>query len=85
VIGTPKQLLRLVIGNVSNDALIGLVESHWPEIATASQRSATSSDPAADCTHLADLAEAIHGDIGWPAKQKKQARQALMAAIRAKA
>jgi len=38
VIGTPKQLLRLVIGNVSNDALIGLVESHWPEIATASQQ-----------------------------------------------
>ncbi|MEA3642572.1 MAG: DUF5615 family PIN-like protein [Lamprobacter sp.] len=36
--GTPQRLLRLVIGNVSNDELIGLVESHWPEIATASQQ-----------------------------------------------
>jgi CRISPR-associated protein Csm5 len=37
------------------------------------------------CTELADLAEEIHGYIGWPAKQKKQARQELIAAIRAKA
>jgi hypothetical protein len=36
-------------------------------------------------TTLADLAEQIHGYIGWPAKQKKQARQELIAAIRAKA
>ena len=38
-----------------------------------------------DCAELADLAEEIHGYIGWPAKQKKQARQALIAAIRDKA
>jgi len=38
-----------------------------------------------ECADLADLAEAIHGYIGWPAKAKKQARQALIAAIRAKA
>jgi CRISPR-associated protein Csm5 len=37
------------------------------------------------CAELADLAEEIHGYIGWPAKQKKQARQELIAAIRAKA
>jgi CRISPR-associated protein Csm5 len=36
------------------------------------------------CTELAALAEEIHGFIGWPAKQKRQARQALIAAIRAK-
>jgi len=37
------------------------------------------------CAELADLAEEIHGFIGWPAKQKKQARKDLIAAIRAKA
>ena len=37
------------------------------------------------CAELADLAEEIHGFIGWPAKKKKEARQALIAAIRAKA
>ncbi|MEA1051763.1 RAMP superfamily CRISPR-associated protein [Lamprobacter modestohalophilus] len=37
------------------------------------------------CSELADLAEEIHGFIGWPAKQKKQARKDLIAAIRAKA
>ncbi len=36
--GTPKRLVRLVIGNVSNDELIGLIESYWPEIATASEQ-----------------------------------------------
>ncbi len=37
------------------------------------------------CAELAELAEEIHGYIGWPAKQKKQARKDLIAAIRAKA
>jgi hypothetical protein len=37
------------------------------------------------CAELAALAEEIHGYIGWPAKQKKLARQELIAAIRAKA
>ncbi len=38
-----------------------------------------------ECAELADLAEEIHGYIDWPAKKKKEARQALIAAIRAKA
>ncbi|ESQ16568.1 MAG: hypothetical protein N838_26015, partial [Thiohalocapsa sp. PB-PSB1] len=38
-----------------------------------------------DCADLADLAEEIHGYIGWPASKKKQARKNLIAAIRAKA
>ena len=35
--GTPKLLLRLVLGNVSNDELVTLIKSFWPEIAKASQ------------------------------------------------
>lgn len=37
------------------------------------------------CTELAELAEEIHSFIGWPAKQKKQARKDQIAAVRAKA
>jgi len=36
------------------------------------------------CAELADLAEEIHGFIGWPAKNKKQVRKDLIAAVRAK-
>ena len=32
-----------------------------------------------DCADLADLAEEIHGYIGWPASKKKQARKNLIA------
>ena len=35
--GTPKLLLRLVLGNISNDELVTLIESFWPEIVKASQ------------------------------------------------
>jgi len=38
-----------------------------------------------DCAELADLAEEIHGFIGWPASKKKQARKEQITAIRAKA
>ena len=37
------------------------------------------------CTELADLAEAIHAFIGWPAAKKKQARKAQIATLRARA
>ncbi len=36
------------------------------------------------CIQLADLAEAIHGFVGWPSSKKKQARKDQIAAIRAK-
>lgn len=37
------------------------------------------------CAELANLAEEIHGYIGWPAKKKKDARKQLIAVVRAKA
>lgn len=36
------------------------------------------------CTQLADLAEEIHGYIGWPSSKKKQARREQIEAIRGK-
>ncbi|MGB5736809.1 MAG: hypothetical protein WBM40_20450, partial [Thiohalocapsa sp.] len=38
-----------------------------------------------DCAEQVDLAEEIHGFIGWPASKKKQARKDQIAANRAKA
>ncbi len=35
--GRPKRLLRLVLGNVSNDELVALIESSWSEIVKASR------------------------------------------------
>lgn len=37
----------------------------------------------AERAELADLAEEIHGFIGWPARQKKQARKEIIARLRA--
>jgi CRISPR-associated protein Csm5 len=37
------------------------------------------------CAHLADLAEAVYGFIGWPASKKKQERKALIQSVRERA